>query len=276
MRAALAGALVLCLLVGGCAAGGGPRTGSTAAALDAVLAGDQRSESSRARDVYRHPKQTLLFFGLRQDSTVLEIWPGAEGWYTEIIAPLVNARGRYYAAQFEANPANAVVSASLQKFADKLAARPDLYGGAVVTALGPKGADLAPPESVDLVVTFRNLHNWMARDFQSQALALMYRALRPGGTLGIVEHRGDPTVPQDPKAASGYVNEAVAIRTIEAAGFRLVARSEVNANPRDTRDYPEGVWTLPPTWRLGDVDRAKYAAIGESDRFTLKFMKPKR
>jgi predicted methyltransferase len=276
MRVALAAAVGLCLLLGGCATGGASRARGTAAALDAVLAGDQRTDANRARDVYRHPRETLLFFGLREDSTVLEIWPGADGWYTEIIAPLVNARGKYYAAQFEANPANAVVSAGLKKFADKLAARPDLYGGAVVTALGPKGADLAPPGSVDIVVTFRNLHNWMARDFQAQAFALMYRALKPGGTLGIVEHRGNPAVPQDPKAASGYVNEAEAIRMIEAAGFVLVARSEVNANPRDTRDYPEGVWTLPPTWRLGDVDRARYAAIGESDRFTLKFVKPAR
>jgi predicted methyltransferase len=245
---------------------------ATAAALDAVLAGDQRSPENRARDVYRHPKETLLFFGIRPQMTVAEIWPEG-GWYTEVIAPLVNAKGRYYAAQPPPNPSNPFTTEVLAKYAAKLAAHPELYSGAVVTAFGPGHLDLAPPGSVDLVVTFRNIHNWMASDFAPTAFAAIFRALKPGGVLGVVEHRG-PGGGQDPKARSGYVNEDYAIHLIEAAGFRFVAKSEINANPKDTKDYEQGVWTLPPSYRLGPKDREKYATIGESDRFTLKFVKP--
>jgi predicted methyltransferase len=247
---------------------------STAADLDRILAGDQRSDANRARDVYRHPKETLLFFGIRPEQTVLEVWPGG-GWYTEIIAPLVAEKGKFYAAQVVPNPESKGTTAALKAYADKLAARPDLYGKVTVTAMGPGStADIAPPDSVDLIVTFRNIHNWLGRDYAPAAFAAMYKAFKPGGALGVVEHRANPAVPQDPKAKSGYVNEDYAIRMIEAAGFRLVAKSEVNANPKDTKDYEKGVWTLPPTYALGDTDRAKYAAIGESDRFTLKFIKP--
>lgn len=247
---------------------------STAADLDRILAGDQRSDANRARDVYRHPKETLLFFGIRPEQTVVEVWPGG-GWYTEIIAPLVAAKGKFYAAQVVPNPESKGTTAALKAYADKLAARPDLYGKVTVTAMGPGSiADIAPPDSVDLIVTFRNIHNWLGRDYAPAAFAAMYKALKPGGALGVVEHRANPAVPLDPKAKSGYVNEDYAIRMIEAAGFRLVAKSEVNANPKDTRDHEKGVWTLPPTYALGDTDRAKYAAIGESDRFTLKFIKP--
>lgn len=247
---------------------------STAADLDRILAGDQRSDANRARDVYRHPKETLLFFGIRPEQTVLEVWPGG-GWYTEIIAPLVAEKGKFYAAQVVPNPESKGTTAALKAYADKLAARPDLYGKVTVTAMGPGStADIAPPDSVDLIVTFRNIHNWLGRDYAPAAFAAMYKALKPGGALGVVEHRANPAVPQDPKAKSGYVNEDYAIRMIEAAGFRLVAKSEVNANPKDPKDYEKGVWTLPPTYALGDTDRAKYAAIGESDRFTLKFIKP--
>lgn len=261
------------LALAGCATTGSTRT-STAADLDRILGGSQRSEANRARDQYRHPKETLLFFGIRPEQTVLEVWPGG-GWYTEVIAPLVAQKGRFYAAQIVPNPESKGVTASLKAYADKLAAHPEIYGNVTVTAMGPGStADIAPPDSVDLIVTFRNIHNWMGRDFAPAAFAAMYKALKPGGTLGVVEHRGNPAVPQDPKAKTGYVNEDYAIRMIEAAGFRLVAKSEVNANPKDTKDYAKGVWTLPPTYAMGDTDRAKYAAIGESDRFTLKFIKP--
>lgn len=261
------------LALAGCATTGSTRT-STAADLDRILDGSQRSEANRARDQYRHPKETLLFFGIRPEQTVLEVWPGG-GWYTEVIAPLVAQKGRFYAAQIVPNPESKGVTASLKAYADKLAAHPEIYGNVTVTAMGPGStADIAPPDSVDLIVTFRNIHNWMGRDFAPAAFAAMYKALKPGGTLGVVEHRGNPAVPQDPKAKTGYVNEDYAIRMIEAAGFRLVAKSEVNANPKDTKDYAKGVWTLPPTYAMGDTDRAKYAAIGESDRFTLKFIKP--
>ncbi len=269
MMFAMAGVIALAA----CAATTSTRT-TTAASLDRILAGDHRSAENRARDMYRHPRETLLFFGIRPEQTVVEIWPSS-GWYTEVIAPLVQGKGKYYAAHVPPNPDNEGVTRALKNYADKLAARPDLYGGVTVTALGPGStADIAPPGSADLVVSFRNLHNWMARDFAPDAIAAMYKALKPGGVLGIVEHRGNPAVPQDPKAANGYVNEDYAIRMIEAAGFRLVAKSEVNANPKDTKDYEKGVWTLPPRFAAGDVDREKYAAIGESDRFTLKFIKP--
>jgi predicted methyltransferase len=162
-----------------------------------------------------------------------------------------------------------------------LSTRPDLYGKVIVTTLSAPGADgktppIAPAGSADLVVTFRNLHNWMMAGWQQQAFAAMWDALKPGGVLGIVEHRGDPKMPQDPKAASGYVNEQFAIDMIEKAGFKLIGRAEINANPRDTKNYEQGVWTLPPTYALGEKDRARYAAVGESDRFTLKFVKVAR
>ncbi len=252
-----------------------PKTdAATAAAIDATLAGTQRSDANKARDKYRHPKETLTFFGLRQDMTVVELWPGTGGWYTEVLAPVLKAKGTYYAAHI--NPSESPQSAQdgLKTYQAKLAANPDVYGKVKVTALGPNALEIAPAGSADLVVTFRNIHNWMGREWSPKAFEAAFKALKPGGILGVVEHRGNPAVSQDPKAASGYVNEEFAIQLIEAAGFKLVDRSEVNANPKDTKDYEKGVWTLPPAYRLGDKDREKYAAIGESDRFTLKFVKP--
>jgi Predicted methyltransferase len=272
MRTTLLAAAIA--MLAGCVSMGGTSREETAAALERILAGDHRSAENKARDVYRHPKETLLFFGIRPEMRVVEVWPGA-GWYTEIIAPLVKGSGRYYAAQYVPNPESRYVSRLLEEYDRKLRSRPDLYGEVIVTAFGPRNTELAPPESVDMILTFRNIHNWMAEDWASEAFAAMYRALKPGGVLGVVEHRGDPSKPQDPRAKSGYVNEDYAIELIERAGFRLVAKSEVNANPRDTKDYEQGVWTLPPTFRLGDRDREKYAQIGESDRFTLKFIKPR-
>ena len=246
---------------------------TTAEALTGILAADYRPQESRARDRYRHPKETLLFFGIRPEMSVLEVWP-EPGWYTEVIAPLVRDKGKYYAAVIAADPESKYISERLDKYRQKLAERPDLYGRVSVVSFPADGSDAVPPASVDMVVTFRNIHNWMSRGTTAQAFATMYRALRPGGVLGVVEHRGNPAVAQDPKAKSGYVNEDYAIKLIEAQGFRLVAKSQVNANLRDTKDYEQGVWTLPPTYRLGDKDRDKYAAIGESDRFTLRFVKP--
>jgi predicted methyltransferase len=247
---------------------------TTAQALTAVLAGDQRTPEERARDVYRHPKETLLFFGIRPEMSVLEVWP-EPGWYTAVIAPLLRAKGKYYAAVIAADPGNKHLTERLDNYHQRLAARADLYDRVSVVTFPADGGDAVPPDSVDMVVTFRNIHNWMARDTAAQGFATMYRALKPGGVLGVVEHRGNPAVPQDPHAKSGYVNEDYATRLIEAQGFRLVAKSEVNANPKDTKDYEQGVWTLPPTYRLGAQDHDKYAAIGESDRFTLRFVKPK-
>jgi len=250
-----------------------PRDEITAAALTQALAGEHRSADNRARDVYRHPLETLLFFGIKPDMTVVEVWPGPGGWYTEVLAPLLAERGKLYAAQVPPAPDNPFVTASRAAFADKLAARPALYGKVTVTTLGSGGDDIAPPASCDMVVTFRNIHNWMNLGYAQGAFEAMARALKPGGILGVVEHRADPAKPQDPRATNGYVNEEFAIALIESAGFELLARSEINANPRDTKDYEQGVWALPPTWRAGNRDREKYQAIGESDRFTLKFRK---
>jgi len=265
-------ALLACvLLVAGCAM---PSTRqATAQALDNILADPHRPEADRARDQYRHPKETLLFFGMRPEMTVLEVWP-EPGWYTDIIAPLVRDRGKYYAAVMEADPGSQYVNARLEAFRNKLASDPTLYGNVTIVTLPTNGGDVVPPGSIDMVVTFRNLHNWMARGTAPQVFATIFKALKPGGVLGVTDHRGNPAVPQDPKAKSGYVNEDFAIQLIQAQGFRLVGTSEVNANPKDTKDYEQGVWTLPPTYRLGDKDREKYAEIGESDRFTLKFVKP--
>jgi predicted methyltransferase len=265
--AAIAGAL----LVAACAVTNSRQT--TAEALTGILAADYRPEENRARDRYRHPKETLLFFGIRPEMSVLEVWP-EPGWYTEVIAPLLRDKGKYYAAVIAADPESKYIAERLEKYRHKLAERPDLYDRVAVVSFPADGSDAVPPASVDMVVTFRNIHNWMSRGTTAQAFATMYRALRPGGVLGVVEHRGNPAVAQDPKAKSGYVNEEYAIKLIEAQGFRLVGKSQVNANPRDTKDYEQGVWTLPPTYRLGDKDRDKYAAIGESDRFTLRFVKP--
>jgi predicted methyltransferase len=270
----LAAAAIGCaLLLAACAAGSSRQ--STAEALTAILAGDQRSTEERARDVYRHPKETLLFFGIRPEMRVLEVWP-EPGWYTEVIAPLLRDKGKYYAGVIPADPTNKHITQRLEDYRAKLASRPDLYDRVSVVSFGADGGDAVPPDSLDMVLTFRNIHNWMARDSAAQAFAGMYRALKPGGVLGVVEHRGDPAVPQDPHAKSGYVNEDYAIRLIEAQGFRLVAKSEINANPKDTKDYEQGVWTLPPSYRLGEKDHDKYAAIGESDRFTLRFVKPRK
>jgi predicted methyltransferase len=260
-------------LMAGCATTT-PSREATASALDAALAGSQRTAADRGRDQYRHPKQTLLFFGIRPGMRVLQVWPES-GWYTEIIAPLLQARGAgYIAGVIAPDPGSRFLEARLGSYRKLLASRPDLYGGIKVVTFALNGTDVLQPRSVDMVVSFGDLHEWMALGDPQQALATIYRALAPGGVFGVVDNRGDPALPQDPRAKSGYVRQDYAISRIEAAGFRLVASSEVNANPKDTRSYPAGVWTLPPDYRLGNIDRAKYEAIGESDRFTLKFVKP--
>ena len=249
---------------------------ATPALLDAALAGDHRSDASRARDRYRHPRETLAFFGLRSDMSVMEVWPGSGGWYTEVLAPVLRDRGVLYAAQWDPATDNKYVQDSLKAFAAKLAARPDVYDKVQVVALHyPTAMQPVAPDSLDMVLTFRNIHNWMPRGADLPMLEAMYAALKPGGILGVVEHRAAGDQPQDPMARSGYVREDYAVELIESVGFRLLERSEINANPADTRDYEQGVWTLPPTFRLGSKDRERYTAIGESDRFTLRFEKPR-
>jgi predicted methyltransferase len=218
--------------------------------------------------------EVLTFFGVRPDSDVVEILPGAGGYWTEILAPYLRDRGHYTAANGEAASPSAEVQKDNAGFKAKIVADPADYGKVAISEFAADRHDIAPPGSADFVLTFRNIHNWMAAGETQGAFRAFYKALKPGGILGVEEHRGKPDQPQDPLAKSGYVRQDVAIGFAEAAGFRFVGSSEVNANPKDTKDYPAGVWALPPTFRLGDQDRAKYAAIGESDRFILTFVKP--
>ena len=246
--------------------------------LDQILAGSHRDPKNPARDVYRHPKQGLLFFGIRPDMTVVEVWPSG-GWWTEILAPLLKDHGKYYAAWYatQAPEASNYAKEQEKKFDAKLAERPDLYGKVIKThLLAPAYVDMAPKGSADLVLTFRNAHNWAKAGNAPAMFKTFYDALKPGGILGVVDHRAKPGTALQRQIESGYLTEEYVIGLAEGAGFKLVEKSEVNANPKDTTDHPRGVWTLPPTLALGDQDRDKYLAIGESDRMTLKFVKPVR
>ncbi|MFM1887242.1 MAG: hypothetical protein RL026_2399 [Pseudomonadota bacterium] len=247
---------------------------ATAERLDAALVSSLRPEADRARDVWRHPRDTLLFFGLRPGMTVVEIEPGG-GWYTRILAPVLREEGRFIAALPPRVAGNAYSERLHDNYAALLASAPQAFDRVGRSVFDPGQQALAPPGSVDMILSFRSLHNWMARGRAEAVFAALHAALKPGGVLGLVDHRAAPGLPPDPKAAGGYVSQIHAIRLAEAAGFRLVGVSEVNANPRDTRDHPRGVWNLPPTYIDGELDRATYAAIGESDRFTLKFIKPR-
>lgn len=249
-------------------------TGYAANDLQAVIAAEHRSAANKARDPYRHPQQTLEFFDVKPNMTVVEIWP-AQGWYTEILAPYLRDDGLLYAAHFSPDTKVDPFIKSLNAFKDKIQARPDLYDRLKLTVLQPPGQlEIAPKASVDRVLTFRNVHNWMMAGYADAVFQAMFDALKPGGILGIVEHRNPAANEQDPKAKNGYVTETYVIGLAEKAGFRLLDKSEINANPKDTHDHPQGVWTLPPSLRLQDQDREKYQAIGESDRMTLKFGKP--
>jgi predicted methyltransferase len=237
-----------------------------ASSLKAAVDSKSRPAEESARDKYRHPMETLTFFGIKPNMTVVEIWPGG-GWYTDILAPYLHDDGKLYVAVAKGENAD--------EYKKKLADDPARFGKVIVTHLDPPDQmKIAPTGSADLVLTFRNVHNWMRGGNAEAVFKAMYTALKPGGTLGVVEHRGDSSKPQDPKAASGYVREDHVIKLAEEAGFILTGKSDLNANPNDTKDYPKGVWTLPPSLRLGDTDKAKYLAIGESDRMTLKFLKP--
>lgn len=239
--------------------------------LAAILAAPHRSPANRARDVWRHPAETLRFFGVQPGMTVVEILPGG-GWYTEILAPYIGPSGKIYAAHYAASSPNA--TKAVEGYRAKLAASPALYSQVTVTALGKGSTDIAPEGSADMVLTFRNIHNMYMGGWAAEGFAAFYRTLKPGGVLGIVEHRLPENRPDSDMQKSGYMKVSTVRALAESAGFKLVAQSEINANPRDTADHPGGVWSLPPTLRGGDADRAKYEAIGESDRMTLKFIKP--
>jgi predicted methyltransferase len=244
--------------------------------LDAAVDNPSRTPKFVARDKARHPLDELAFFGVTPQSTVVEIWPGG-GYWTEILAPFLQDHGAYYvalqgkggseAADAEADKLNALFHAKIE--ADRAT-----YAKLTPTVFGVGQGDIAPPGSADFVLSFRNLHNWLKDGFAPEAFAAFYRALKPGGVLGLEDHRGQRDTPQDPKAIDGYVRQDYAIALAEKAGFVFAGSSEINANPKDTANWPKGVWTLPPAFRLGDQDRAKYEAIGEADNFVLKFRKP--
>ncbi|VXC97822.1 class I SAM-dependent methyltransferase [Sphingomonas sp. 8AM] len=239
------------------------------APIAAAVAAPTRAPANTARDRYRHPAGTLAFFGVKPTDTVVEVWPGG-GWYTEILAPLTAARGRYYAAGPWEKGLNAVRGLQSKDAAT--------YGKVQLAALPAQpGQPTVPDGAADVVLTFRNVHNWRfgGEDQARQMFAAMFRMLKPGGTLGVVEHRLPEARDAAAEEKSGYMKPSSVIGYATAAGFKLAGKSEINANPKDTADWAGGVWTLPPSYALKDVDRAKYAAIGESDRMTLKFVKPR-
>ena len=254
---------------------GAPLSPETEKKLRAAMAGAHRTESARARDPYRHPVETLGFFGLKDDMTVVELWAGS-GWYTALLGPVLAERGKLVATIHDATGQKDDIEASIAKsFLEKKEKYPEALGK-VATVTEPKSGDVAlgAEGSVDLVVSFRSVHNWMDEKYEAKVFAAAFRVLKHGGVFGLTEHRAKPG--SDPKLATktGYVPEAYVVALAERAGFKLAARSEINANPKDTKDYAKGVWTLPPVLELGDKDREKYVAIGESDRMTLKFGKP--
>jgi predicted methyltransferase len=244
----------------------------TATQLDSVLAGNWRSATNSARDVYRHPKATLQFFGIQPDQTVIEITPGS-GWYSEILAPLLHDNGHYIAAvQMPAGGGEARRDGDALH--QKFAADATHYGHAKFIEFDPKAPVLGQPGSADAVLTFRNVHNWVMADTAPAMFKAFFAVLRPGGVLGVVDHRADDAASLASVKQSGYLPTRYVVKLATDAGFTLDASSEINANPKDTKDYPKGVWTLPPTLTLGEQDKAKYLAIGESDRMTLRFIKP--
>ena len=248
------------------------------ARLTQAVAGSHRSEANRARDAARHPMETLSFFGLAPGHTVVEIAPGG-GWYTEILAPYLREQGRLYAAADARNAASEGARRSRARFEEKLSRSPALYDRVSLGDLPSSNAgftDIAPAGSADLVLTFRNVHNWIEAGNLDTMLQAFHAVLKPGGVLGVEEHRAPPGTSMERIIATGYVPEELVMARARDAGLELAGRSEINANPRDTKDHANGVWSLPPTLRGGQADRAKYLAIGESDRMTLKFLKSTR
>ncbi|TYK65312.1 class I SAM-dependent methyltransferase [Colwellia echini] len=248
-----------------------PATKMAPMTLKQAVASEHRSAENKARDQYRHPVETLTFFGFLPTMTVVEITPGG-GWYTEILAPALKGTGKLYGAHYPDTGEDNYYSNSRKKLEAKLSSDV-VFSEVVLTNFTPnQESELAPQGTADLVLTFRNLHNWKDAGVE-QVFKDAFNALKPGGVLGVVEHRL-PVEVADPAQAKGYVSETQTIKQAKAAGFRFAGSSEINANAKDTAQYPKGVWTLPPVLRLGDEDKEKYLAIGESDRMTLKFVKP--
>ena len=236
--------------------------------LKGAIASEDRTPKNVQRDPFRNPYETLSFFGIESDMTVIELSPGG-GWYTEILANYIHYPGTLIAAHFNADSDRAYYRRSRANFEEKVSNNP-MYGRVEIVDLD---SNLADPETVDAVLTFRNLHNWLGPQMD-RIFSNTYKALKPGGVFGVVEHRAKPGTSMDIMKKSGYVTEQLAIEVAKKHGFELVAKSEVNSNPKDTADHPRGVWTLPPNLGLKEVDKDKYLEIGESDRMTLLFKKP--
>ena len=257
------------------ASGGVLADGDVDARLRQVLGGPQRSDAHRARDVYRHPRETLELFGVKPESKVVELSPGT-GWYTEILGPLLKDHGQLTVTNGNENgPPAAEATRDARALLDRLHADPASYANVeVVHMVTNEPIVLGPDGSQDVVLTFRNLHNFTDDKTDGAILAAAFKVLKSGGTLGIVDHRAAPGADLAKANEKGYLPEAYVVELVQKAGFKLADKSEINSNPKDTKDYPEGVWTLPPSYRLGEKDRAKYQEIGESDRMTLRFIKP--
>jgi|TARA_B110001450_G_scaffold255448_1_gene283007 predicted methyltransferase len=235
--------------------------------LERAVSSEERDPKNTIRDSSRHPLETLSFFGIKSDMTIIELSPGG-GWYTEILANFLHEPGKLIAAHFDPNSERAYYKRSRANFEKKMSAN-SMFDTVEMVAIN---SNLAEPNTVDAVLTFRNLHNWLGSDMDL-IFSNSYKALKPGGIFGVVEHRAKSGTSMEAMKKSGYVSEEHAIEIAKKHGFKLVAKSEINANPKDSTDHPGGVWTLPPNLRLKDVDREKYLEIGESDRMTLLFKK---
>jgi predicted methyltransferase len=263
--------------VGGQAAAHCPRAGNDAETLiERAVKGSWRSAKNKARDRYRHPLNTLEFFGLKPDMTAIELYPEG-GWYTAILAPVLRNHGQLIEAGFSSHSKSAFQQQMAHALTKKFKAHPKIYGKVKRVRFSPPAHHkLGPAGSADMVLTFRNLHNWMSAGVLNDVFKSVYTVLRPGGIFGIVEHRAKPGANPQQSAKRGRMPVAYVMSQVQKVGFDFVARSSINANPKDTKNYPKGVWTLPPTYALGNKNRAKYKAIGESDRMTLKFIKPRK
>ncbi len=241
--------------------------------LDSIIAGDHRSEANIARDQYRNPKGVIEFFGITPSMKVAEIWPGGRGYFTEILGPYLAHDGLYAPVVSSITTTRERTQADNQTLYSRWAETPELYGSPLILDINANDPHLNVEEEFDMILTFRNLHNWTGGNYADAFIQSMHKALKSGGRVGVVDHRLDGSPNADKGIWGGYMTEGLVTEIFERNGFKLVAKSEVNANPKDTKDYNDGVWTLPPSYRLGDTDRAKYAAIGESDRMTLLFEK---
>ena len=246
---------------------------TTDAKLDSVLAGSWRDAANKARDQFRHPKQTLDFFGLKPGMSLIEVTPGG-GWYSEILAPFLKGNGSYVAAITIPKKPKSEDASDKDALHTKFASDAAEYGDAKFIEFDGSAPNLGPDNSADMVVTFRNVHNWVMADKAPQMFKAFFAVLKPGGVLGVTDHRAAAGADLEKIKRTGYLPEDFVIKLATDAGFKLEGKSEINANPKDTKDYPQGVWTLPPTYAMNAVDHDKYAAIGESDRMTLKFVKP--